>query len=83
MATKRRGATATPNDDALRSPIQGTVLRVATQPGATVEEGDLICVVEAMKMENEIRAHRHGEIAELPISQGATVTIGAVLAVIR
>jgi acetyl-CoA/propionyl-CoA carboxylase biotin carboxyl carrier protein len=82
-ASKQRGPAASANDEALRSPIQGTVLRVAAQPGATVAKGDLICVVEAMKMENEILAHREGEIVELPIATGATVQIGGVLAVIR
>jgi acetyl-CoA/propionyl-CoA carboxylase biotin carboxyl carrier protein len=68
--------------DALVSPMQGTVLRVAVQPGARVEEGALIAVVEAMKMENEITAHKAGVIAELPISPGAAVTSGDTLAVI-
>src|SRR5262249_6651558 len=42
----------------LTSPLQGTVLRVEVKPGTAVSQGDLICVVEAMKMENEIAAHR-------------------------
>jgi acetyl-CoA/propionyl-CoA carboxylase biotin carboxyl carrier protein len=83
LAAKPERVAASANDETLRSPIQGTVLRVAAQAGATVAKGDLICVVEAMKMENEIRAHRPGEIVELPISTGATVRIGGVLAVIR
>jgi acetyl-CoA/propionyl-CoA carboxylase biotin carboxyl carrier protein len=80
---KSGGTTASSNDETLRSPIQGTVLRVASQPGAHVAQGDLICVIEAMKMENEILAHRAGDIVELPIVERGTVKIGGVLAVIR
>jgi acetyl-CoA/propionyl-CoA carboxylase biotin carboxyl carrier protein len=68
--------------DTLSSPIQGTVLRVAVQAGATVEEGELIAVIEAMKMENEITAHKSGTIADLPIAVGASVASGDTLAVI-
>ena len=68
--------------DTLASPIQGTVLKVAVEAGADVDEGALICVVEAMKMENEITAHKAGKIAELPISVGASVATGDTLAVI-
>jgi acetyl-CoA/propionyl-CoA carboxylase biotin carboxyl carrier protein len=68
--------------DTLVSPIQGTVLKVAVEPGATVEEGTLIAVIEAMKMENEITAHKAGRIAELPIAVGASVASGDTLAVI-
>ena len=62
--------------DALVSPMQGTVLRVAVEQGATVEEGSLIAVVEAMKMENEITAHKPGTISELPIEAGGAVASG-------
>jgi acetyl-CoA/propionyl-CoA carboxylase biotin carboxyl carrier protein len=68
--------------DTLASPIQGTVLKVAVEAGADVEEGALIAVIEAMKMENEITAHKAGKIAELPISVGASVATGDTLAVI-
>ncbi|HEV2065907.1 MAG TPA: acetyl-CoA carboxylase biotin carboxylase subunit [Thermomicrobiales bacterium] len=68
--------------EALLSPIQGTVLRVAVEEGQTVEAGDLICVVEAMKMENELTAHRTGVVSQLSVDQGQTVTIGAVVATI-
>jgi acetyl-CoA/propionyl-CoA carboxylase biotin carboxyl carrier protein len=65
---------------ALTSPIQGTVLRVAVEQGAQVHAGDLICVVEAMKMENEITAPRDGTVQELAVSPGQTVGIGERLA---
>jgi acetyl-CoA/propionyl-CoA carboxylase, biotin carboxylase, biotin carboxyl carrier protein len=68
--------------DTLASPIQGTVLKVAVEAGADVEEGALIAVIEAMKMENEITAHKTGKVSELPISVGASVTTGDTLAVI-
>ncbi len=64
------------------SPLQGTVLKVAVEAGATVEEGALICVIEAMKMENEITAHKAGTVKELPISVGAAVAGGDTLVVI-
>ena len=64
-------------------PLQGTVFKVAVEKGAEVSEGDLICVIEAMKMENEIAAHRSGKVEELPISEGAAVSAGDTLAVIK
>ncbi|MQA75834.1 MAG: acetyl-CoA carboxylase biotin carboxylase subunit [Solirubrobacterales bacterium] len=60
----------------LPSPLQGTVLKVAVEQGAEVEEGALICVIEAMKMENEITAHRSGKLIELNVSEGASVGAG-------
>ncbi|HEY5317103.1 MAG TPA: acetyl-CoA carboxylase biotin carboxylase subunit [Solirubrobacteraceae bacterium] len=68
--------------DMLPSPIQGTVLKVAVEQGAAIEEGALVCVVEAMKMENEITAHKSGTVAELPIAVGASVASGDTIAVI-
>jgi acetyl-CoA/propionyl-CoA carboxylase, biotin carboxylase, biotin carboxyl carrier protein len=69
--------------DALASPLQGNVFKVLVEEGASVEEGALVCIIEAMKMENEITAHKAGVIAELPISEGAAVTAGDTLAVIK
>jgi acetyl-CoA/propionyl-CoA carboxylase biotin carboxyl carrier protein len=68
--------------DTLASPLQGTVLKVAVEQGTSVEEGALVCVIEAMKMENEITAHKAGKVAELPIAVGASVASGDTLAVI-
>ncbi len=68
--------------DTLSSPLQGTVLKVAVEQGATVQEGALIAVIEAMKMENEITAHKSGTVAELPIAVGSSVATGDTLAVI-
>jgi acetyl-CoA/propionyl-CoA carboxylase, biotin carboxylase, biotin carboxyl carrier protein len=69
--------------DTLASPLQGNVFKVLVEQGAAVEEGAIVCIIEAMKMENEITAHKPGVIAELPISEGAPVTVGATLAVIK
>ena len=55
----------------LVSPIQGTVLKVAVEKGQEVEEGALVCVIEAMKMENEITAHRSGQVTELTSPKAA------------
>jgi acetyl-CoA/propionyl-CoA carboxylase biotin carboxyl carrier protein len=65
------------------SPIQGTVLKVAVEQGAAVEEGALICVIEAMKMENEITATSAGTVEELTVSEGGSVATGDTIAVIK
>ena len=75
-----RGGTA---GDALVSPIQGTVLKVAVEKGADVDEGALICVIEAMKMENEITAPAAGKLEELNVSEGGAINSGDVIAVIK
>jgi acetyl-CoA/propionyl-CoA carboxylase biotin carboxyl carrier protein len=67
----------------LVSPLQGTVLKVAVQKGAQVEEGALICVIEAMKMENEITAPSTGTIEELGVSEGGSIATGETIAVIK
>jgi acetyl-CoA/propionyl-CoA carboxylase biotin carboxyl carrier protein len=85
-APRRRegaGGSGAGGGDALASPIQGTVLKVAVEAGAEVDEGALICVIEAMKMENEITAHKPGKVAELPIAVGAAVATGDTIAVIE
>src|SRR4051794_38617259 len=67
----------------LLSPLQGTVLKVAVEQGATVEEGALICVIEAMKMENEITAPSAGTVEELGVSEGGSIATGDTIAVIK
>jgi acetyl-CoA/propionyl-CoA carboxylase biotin carboxyl carrier protein len=66
----------------LTSPIQGTVLRVAVEQGTEVDQGALICVIEAMKMENEITAPSAGTVEELGVSEGGSVAIGDRIALI-
>ena len=69
--------------DSLTAPMQGTIVKVAVEEGSTVSEGDLIVVLEAMKMEQPITAHRSGVIADLKATVGETVTSGTVLATIK
>ena len=82
-ASARPAAAPAPRSESLPSPLQGTVLKVAVEKGAEVAEGDLICVIEAMKMENEITAHRAGKVTALNVAEGAAVSSGDVLAVIE
>jgi acetyl-CoA/propionyl-CoA carboxylase biotin carboxyl carrier protein len=78
----RAGGSSNGQGDALTSPLQGTILKVAVEKGADVQEGALVAVIEAMKMENEITAHKSGTVTELPIDVGASVASGDTLAVI-
>ena len=68
-----------PSGNSLTAPMQGTIVKLAVAEGAAVEEGDLIVVLEAMKMENPVTAHRAGIVTKLDAEAGATVTSGAVL----
>jgi acetyl-CoA/propionyl-CoA carboxylase biotin carboxyl carrier protein len=65
--------------DAIVSPMQGTVLSVAVAEGEAVEAGSVLFIIEAMKMENEVRAPHAGTVAELAVEPGAPVTIGQLL----
>lgn len=69
--------------DELTSPMQGTIVKVAVSDGDTVAEGDLVLVLEAMKMEQPITAHKAGKVSGLSAKPGDTVTSGAVLATIK
>ncbi len=80
---RKSGGGASANSADLLSPLQGSVFKVAVEQGAEVAEGDLICVIEAMKMENEITAHRAGKITSLNVKEGTAVSSGDVLAVIE
>jgi acetyl-CoA/propionyl-CoA carboxylase biotin carboxyl carrier protein len=81
--TPRASTAGAAGGDVQRSPMQGTVLKVAVEAGATVAAGTLIAVIEAMKMENEITAHKDGTVTALPISIGSSVASGDTLAVIE
>ncbi len=65
--------------DAVAAPMQGTIVKVAVEDGQIVEAGDLIVVLEAMKMENPVTAHKAGTVFGLAVSTGETVTQGSVL----
>ena len=69
--------------DELVSPLQGNMWKVLVEAGQTVEEGQLVCIIEAMKMENEIAAHKAGVISELAVKEGDAVASGATIAVIK
>jgi acetyl-CoA/propionyl-CoA carboxylase biotin carboxyl carrier protein len=76
------GGSAASGDD-LVSPLQGNVFKVPVKEGQEVSEGDLVCVIEAMKMENEITAHKSGKITKLAAKEGAAVNSGDLLAKIE
>jgi acetyl-CoA/propionyl-CoA carboxylase biotin carboxyl carrier protein len=80
--TERVRAGGAGGSDTIVSPMQGTVLSVAVAEGDAVESGQLICIVEAMKMENEVHAHRSGIVSELSVAAGRPVTTGQVICVI-
>jgi len=69
--------------DAVVSPMQGTVLAVEVAEGDEVQPGQVLCVVEAMKMENEITAHRAGRVSELSVEAGQAVKTGQVICVVE
>ncbi|KAB8165274.1 ATP-grasp domain-containing protein [Streptomyces sp. 3MP-14] len=81
-ASKRAGGAA-PTGDALPSPMQGTVVKVAVEEGQRVEEGELVIVLEAMKMEQPINAHRSGTVGALKAEVGASLSAGAVICEIK
>jgi acetyl-CoA/propionyl-CoA carboxylase, biotin carboxylase, biotin carboxyl carrier protein len=69
--------------DAIESPLQGNMWKVLVKQGDTVVEGQILCIIEAMKMENEITAHKAGTIAELSIVEGQPISAGAPIATIK
>ena len=74
-----RGGAGSGGRDAVISPMQGTVLAVPVADGDEVEPGQVICVVEAMKMENEVHAHRAGTVQSLSVEPGQPVTTGQII----
>ena len=85
-APRRSGgakAGAAASGDSLTAPMQGTIVKIAVEEGATVAEGDLVVVLEAMKMEQPITAHKAGTVTGLAAEVGATVSNGAVLCEIK
>ena len=85
-APRRAGAAKTraaASGDSLTAPMQGTIVKVAVEDGQTVAAGELVLVLEAMKMEQPINAHKAGVVSGLSATVGATVTNGQVLAEIK
>ena len=78
---KKAGAAA--SGDALTSPMQGTIVKVVAEEGQQVAAGDLVVVLEAMKMEQPLTAHKAGTVTGLTAEVGATVTTGAVICEIK
>ncbi|MBC7519284.1 MAG: ATP-grasp domain-containing protein [Microbacteriaceae bacterium] len=84
-APKRQGsgAVVTATGDSVKAPMQASIVKLAVADGATVVKGDLVLVLEAMKMEQPILAHKDGTITNLTVAAGATVASGTVLFDIR
>jgi acetyl-CoA/propionyl-CoA carboxylase biotin carboxyl carrier protein len=74
-----RGGASAASGATLASPMQGTIVKVAVAEGDTVAEGDLVVVLEAMKMEQPLVAHRAGVVRGLALEPGAGVTAGAAI----
>lgn len=75
-------AAALASGEVVKSPMPGNILKINVAPGQKVEEGDVLIVLEAMKMENEIVATKSGTVAQIAVSKGAVVETGAPLVVI-
>ncbi len=75
-------AAVTAAGETVTAPMPGTILKVLCQQGASVKEGDVLVILEAMKMENEILAPRAGTVAQVVVSPSTTVDTGAVLVVL-
>ncbi|GAB3780141.1 acetyl/propionyl/methylcrotonyl-CoA carboxylase subunit alpha [Nocardioides ungokensis] len=78
---KKAGAAV--SGDAVASPMQGTIVKVVVEEGQEVAEGDTVVVIEAMKMEQPLKAHKPGTVTGLQVEAGATVTNGAVICEIK
>ena len=76
-------APAPAGGETVKSPMPGTILAVNVTAGQSVKKGDVLVVLEAMKMENEIQAARDGVVASVAVTKGATVETGAVLVVLQ
>ncbi|MFJ5045278.1 acetyl/propionyl/methylcrotonyl-CoA carboxylase subunit alpha [Streptomyces sp. NPDC098077] len=80
-AAKKAGSAA--SGDSLASPMQGTIVKIAVEEGQEVQEGDLVVVLEAMKMEQPLNAHRSGTVKGLTAEVGASITSGALICEIK
>jgi len=80
---RKAGGGSGASSEKLLAPLQGNVFKVVVAEGAEVAEGDLVCIIEAMKMENEITAHRAGKVTSLAIAEGAPINSGDLIATIE
>ena len=69
--------------EAVKAPMPGTVVRLAVRPGDPVKKGDVLLILEAMKMENEILAPRDGAVVQIPVQKGSAVETGSVLVLLE
>jgi acetyl-CoA/propionyl-CoA carboxylase biotin carboxyl carrier protein len=80
---RKSGGGSSASGEKLLAPLQGNVFKVVVAEGAEVAEGDLVCIIEAMKMENEITAHRAGKVTALNVVEGAAINGGDLIATIE
>ncbi|HEX2152685.1 MAG TPA: acetyl-CoA carboxylase biotin carboxylase subunit [Acidimicrobiia bacterium] len=80
---KLEGSQPVSTDGVVTAPMQGTIVKIHVKAGDTVEAGDPICVLEAMKMENEVKSPTGGAVIDLRVQPGDTVANGAVIAVVK
>ena len=78
-----KAAPAAADGEPVKSPMPGTILSVPVKAGQSVKTGDVLVVLEAMKMENEIKAGRDGVVASVAVSKGESVDTGAVLVMLN
>lgn len=81
-STKRAGSHGHEREQII-APMPGKIVRLLVEPGQAVEAGQGIVVMEAMKMQNELKAHRTGRVAAIPVHAGDTVSAGAIVATIE
>lgn len=80
LRSRRRGGDSSPGVKKLTAPMPGKVVRILAPPGAEVEAGQPVLVIEAMKMQNEVKSPKRGRVKRLAVSEGAAVEAGQTLA---
>ena len=83
VAAPAAGGVSVTGGESVKAPMTGNILKVNVTVGQTVKEGDLLVVLEAMKMENEIFAPKNGTVAQVLVSKGSTVDTGATMVVLN
>ncbi|MDH3471776.1 MAG: biotin/lipoyl-binding protein, partial [Acidimicrobiia bacterium] len=78
-----RGRAIGETDGVVTAPMQGTIVKVNHKAGDRVKAGETICVLEAMKMENELSSPRDGELVDLRVQAGDAVATGQVVAIVK